>query len=106
MLKVISKNAEVTGTHLQGRITTSYDKLVEVFGEPTYNDNDPRDKVQVEWALKFSDGTVATIYNWKDYDDGSRCKQALHYDWHIGGMNYDAVMNVYELAEEEVYYGA
>ena len=39
------------GTSLMGYITTTYDELVEKFGEPTYRDD--LDKSTVEWTLKF-----------------------------------------------------
>jgi hypothetical protein len=46
----------------QGRIAVKYAALVAAFGEP-----DPgTDKTDAEWALRFSDGTLATIYNYKD----------------------------------------
>jgi len=112
-MQLIDNNANVTGTSLQGYISTSFDNLVKAFGKPIYDCDDSYDKVQVEWALQFEDedgdSVVATIYNWKDYDDGSACKQALEYDWHIGGNSYDAVQAVYammETAEAAEYYGA
>ena len=36
---------------LQGCVKTTYDKLIEVFGEPTYTDADPYEKVNCEWAV-------------------------------------------------------
>ena len=40
-------------TSLQGKITTTYDKLVEVFGEPTMTDASPYEKVNAQWMLEF-----------------------------------------------------
>ena len=76
---------EANGTHLQGYIRAYYHELVEVFGAPEGGG----DKTTVEWALKFEDGTVATIYDWKEYETpmGS-------YDWHIGGKSKQAVRAV------------
>jgi hypothetical protein len=70
-------------TFLQGYIETTYDELVKVFGEPTVLEGD---KVTVEWILQFSDGTVATIYDWKL----SETPMGV-YNWHIGGRSQRAV---------------
>jgi hypothetical protein len=73
----------VNGTSLQGYIATTYDKLVETFGEPNGSSGD---KTNSEWILKFPDGTIATIYDWKL----SQTPKDL-YDWHIGGHSKKAV---------------
>ena len=39
------------------------------------------DKVQVEWAIKFPDGTIATIYDYKQYNVDP---DDIDY-WSIGG---------------------
>lgn len=83
----------VNGTHLQGTINATYARLVEVFGEP--NCNGDAYKVQKEWIIKFEDGTIATIYDWKEGDN--------HYtnvtDWHIGGFS-DIVVTLVNAALE------
>jgi len=78
-----SKDAYADGTSLQGYVTAYYHELVEVFGEPDLTNGD---KVTAEWCLEFEDGTVATIYDWKEYETpmGS-------YRWHIGGKDGMAV---------------
>ena len=80
-IKLIDTEATVGGTSLQGYIKTTYDDLVEVFGEPRYTGGD--DKVTTEWDLEFEvddEYVVATIYDWKldetPFDE---------YRWHIGG---------------------
>ena len=81
-----TKDANANGTHLVGTVNTTYDELVQCFGEPDlYNG----DKTNVEWCLEFADGTVATIYDWKmpEVPYG-------YYDWHIGGKSYLAVERV------------
>ena len=75
-------------TSLQGYVNTTYDKLVEVFGEPAVYTGD---KVTCEWSLKFADGTIATIYDYK-----TDCTPLEEYDWHIGGFNAYAVKRVCE----------
>lgn len=86
----------ICGTSLMGKVTTTYDKLVEAFGEPTYDASHSGDgKVIVEWTLDFRvetedgddfDYVTATVYAWKEssipYGE---------YDWHIGGNDYTAV---------------
>ena len=78
---------DVVGTCYQGKIDTSYHRLVETFGLPEYFEDD--DKVQVQWAIKFNDGTLATIYDWKDVKRASEVTE-----WHIGGHSQAAVVNV------------
>ena len=77
-----TKDADGNMTSLQGYIRAYYHEMVEVFGEP----DGGGDKTTVEWCLQFEDGTVATIYDWKEYETPMGC-----YDWHIGGKNKRAV---------------
>ena len=86
------KDCFKSGTSLQDYVTTSYSRLVEVFGEPDIGPNDTGcDKVTCEWDLRFEDGTYATIYDWKEYDTPFG-----EYRWHIGGNNYMAGVRVFE----------
>ena len=78
-------DADVNMTSLQGYMPARYEQLVAVFGEPT----DSGDKTTAEWALAFEDGTVATIYDWKEYETPMGL-----YSWHIGGMSKKAVDRV------------
>ena len=61
-------------------------ELIEKFGNPTYNHSeDYGDKVTREWELELSDGTLFTIYDWKEYryfDDEETI------EWHVG-TNYN-----------------
>jgi hypothetical protein len=75
------------GTSLQGYITATYSQLVELFGTPDAGG----DKTQAEWCLKFEDGTVATIYDWKE-----SVAPELVTDWHIGGFKIQAAFLVKE----------
>ena len=80
-IKLIDTEASVSGTSLQGYIKTTYDEIVEVFGEPRYTGGD--DKVTTEWDLEFEvddEYVVATIYDWKL--DKTPFGE---YRWHIGG---------------------
>ena len=75
-------DADVNMTSLQGYMEAYYHQLVEVFGQP----DGGGDKTTVEWCLAFEDGTVATIYDWKEYETPTGL-----YRWHIGGRNSRAV---------------
>lgn len=80
-----------SGTSLQGYISTSYDKLVHVFGPPTMDETSADNKVDIEWVLQIQEDNdepiTATIYNWKDYDGGKIASESDVYNWHIGGNN-------------------
>lgn len=85
------KHINYNMTSLQGYLTASYERLVELFGEPTEGDGY---KVDAEWIVEMDDGTVATIYNWKNgrnycEDDGLYVEEIT--EWHIGGHNKRAV---------------
>tara|TARA_B100001778_G_C18387818_1_gene538350 strand:+ start:203 stop:523 length:321 start_codon:yes stop_codon:yes gene_type:complete len=100
MLKVSVLNSEdvnVTGSSLVGYVKTTYDTLVEKFGDPTYTYGD---KTTAEWKLEFDvgdDWVTATIYDWKTYDTPMG-----EYDWHIGGFSMDAVDVVTEALNKEL----
>ena len=88
------------GTSYRGMIVTTYDKLVEVFGEPN---REAGDKVFNEWSLTFEIGDPedddwdvvdATIYDWKE-PHGSVSHYG-EYNWHIGGRGHQCVELVYE----------
>lgn len=80
------------GTSLQGYTETTMRKLIEVFGQPEYY-GDGGDKVTVEWCLKFEDGTVATIYDWKRYELGTpELDELIH--WNVGGFSPVALATV------------
>lgn len=88
----------INGTHLVGQIKTTYEKLVEKFGEPTFTDADPYEKVNCEWIIEakvISDDPdydeddyfykPFTVYCWKE----GRIPTEEH-SWHIGGDDYEA----------------
>ena len=84
---------EANGTSLQGYIRATYAELVERFGEPEGGG----DKTTVEWCLAFEDGTIATIYDWKEYET-----PMYAYDWHIGGKSDRAVTRVKQAFKQKV----
>jgi hypothetical protein len=78
---------DINGTHLQGYVHLKYEQLVAAFGQPTEADGY---KVDAEWGLRFDDGEIVTIYNWKNGKnycgpDGLRPEEIT--EWHVGGHN-------------------
>ena len=76
----------VNGTRLQGYVRTTFNKLIEVFDAPNIGKGD---KTNAEWGLRFADGTIATIYDWKE-----ALIPTKEYAWHIGGHDSNAVKRV------------
>jgi len=88
------------GTSLQGYVSVNYATLRELFGKPLDGDGY---KVDAEWIIQFDDGTVATIYNYKDGknyngEDGTETTEIT--EWHIGGNNPRSVYLVKELIDD------
>lgn len=84
---------QFNGTHLQGYVGTTFAKLQDLLGEGLGGG----DKTTQEWCIEFSDGTVATIYDWKEYNTPTG-----HYDWHVGGTEKRAVQLVKRLLAGEI----
>lgn len=103
MLKVKTAHwSAVNGTSLQGYITADFKVLKKLFGKPTDGDGY---KVDAEWCLEFSDGVVATIYNYKDgknYNGARGTPKTQITEWHVGGRSARAVANVEDMLE--LYY--
>ena len=90
-------NINVSGTSLQGYVEVSFERLVAMFGKPHESDGY---KVDAEWDIRLGDGTIATIYNWKNGTnycghEGLPASQMI--DWHVGGFNRDVVFKVQQL---------
>tara|TARA_R100000322_G_scaffold140306_1_gene96038 strand:- start:3328 stop:3648 length:321 start_codon:yes stop_codon:yes gene_type:complete len=88
---------DVNGTHLQGYIGVTFDCLCELFGEPTWGDEY---KVDWEWMVQFEDGTVATVYNWKNgpnYCGHRGMMPHMIKEWHVGGHTREALNHVQDL---------
>lgn len=92
-----NETADIGGTCLQGYILTTYANLVKHFGEPSH-DGDGY-KTDAEWVLTDENGTVVTLYNWKDGpnycgEDGTPVEDIL--EWHIGGRSDKVVDLIHE----------
>lgn len=89
------------GTSLQGYVETTFDNLVNIFGDPNVEDGD---KTTVEWHLSImadteqqghpTENVVATIYDWK-----TTTTPMGKYRWHVGGTSPLAVECVQEILD-------
>lgn len=82
------------GTGYRGILNANYYDLVQIFGEPEQGVF----KTDAEWVLYFEDGTLATIYNYKDGKnylgaDGLDVEDIT--EWHVGGFNQEAFHAVF-----------
>ena len=87
---------ETEGTFLVGEIYCSYQYLVEILGEP----EEGTDKTDAEWLIRFEDGTVATIYNWKNGPSytGVGSVEDIR-EWNVGGHSKNAFFLVQKLMD-------
>jgi hypothetical protein len=89
---------DTAGSHLIGVVVASYNMLKTAFGDACGGDGY---KTQVEWAIQFEDGTIATIYDWKKGDCYHGEGKGTHFskveEWHIGGFNHKAELRVLEV---------
>ena len=88
----------IYGTSLQGYIKASYEQLLKAFGPPNPRLCDNY-KTDVEWAFEFADGTVATLYNWKNgknYNGDEGLELNDIYEWNVGGRSEKAVSKLLE----------
>lgn len=82
--------------HLVDQLDVSYEHLVAALGEPFRPDpNEGDGKIDAEWVLLFDDGTLVTIYNYKDGPSylgprGTPVEQIR--DWHVGGVDRRAAI--------------
>lgn len=80
-MKKTNKNSSHTSFH-HHVIETTVEKLTNLLGEPTWNNNTGFGKVNVEWNCELEDGSVFTIYDWKNYRPISNTEEI---EFHIGG---------------------
>ena len=81
------------GSSLVGYMRTTYDDIVKVLGEP-HHVSDGSDKVTAEWDIRFVDGPLVTIYDYREYKTPKDS-----YEWHIGGISKNALVYIAELFE-------
>lgn len=95
-------NKSLDGTSFYGNtITASLADLISVLGE-THCEGTTNDKVQNEWNLELEDGTVFSVYDWKEY---RRYTDTEEIEWHIGGMSENATYRAQCYLEEALAEG-
>lgn len=82
MIKKTNKSLDGTSFHGATFNATLADLQV-ILGAPN-SGGDHHDKVQNEWELELEDGTIFSVYDWKEY---RRYTDKETIEWHIGGMN-------------------
>jgi len=91
-----TNDANIERTSLKGYVIASFDELVDAFGAPDDGPDDRTgDKVTCCWRLQFEDGTVATIYDWKEQETPYH-----RYHWHVGGKSATALDHVHKTLYE------
>lgn len=95
-------NKSLHGTSFHGNtITATVADLMNVLGAPDCT-GDSNDKVQNEWELELEDGTVFSVYDWKEY---RRYTDTEKIEWHIGGMSENATYRAQCYLEEALAEG-
>jgi hypothetical protein len=89
------EHINLAGSSYKGDITTTYDKLVELFGEPSKNSGDG--KTDVNWKVEFENGEVANIYNYKNGVKYGNPNIETITEWTIGGYKSVVVKLINEL---------
>ena len=65
-------------------INASVNDLTKVLGEPQYDANHGTDKINFEWMMELNDGSVFTVYDYKEYRVLDK-REII--EWHVGGLN-------------------
>lgn len=65
-------------------INASVNDLTKVLGRPQYDANHGTDKINFEWIMELNDGSVFTVYDYKEYRVLDK-REII--EWHIGGLN-------------------
>jgi hypothetical protein len=94
-MKATFKSTGGTSFH-DSVISETLANLISVLGEPNYSGNDGEDKVNFEWEMETEDGTVFTVYDWKEYRSISDHEVI---EWHIGGKSRSDT----EKARQEIF---
>lgn len=74
----------IHGSSLRGYIDATYSQLLEVLGEPTYDEPSGDEKTQMEWVVEF-EGDIFTIYDWKTYSRNYTENELTRFN--VGGKN-------------------
>lgn len=98
--EVLSPDMTSGGTSLKGHKFTTYGRLNEVLGPPTFTSADPYDKVSCEWVLdtQWYDANCIEEIDRDDWEYETVTIYAWKYgripleecEWNIGGTSYNA----------------
>ena len=87
-------NKSANGTSFHGTtFTSTVADLRKILGEPQCEQNDGQDKCNFDWTMETEDGTIFTVYDWKEYRP---LKEDEEVEWHVGGysgMNTEKALN-------------
>jgi hypothetical protein len=86
---------DCTGTGLQSTIQATLLELTAVFGRPRAG----ADGSFFEWHIRFEDGTVCTIYDWRRLEQPEPREVMA---WHIGARRYIDAAYVHEAFRNEL----
>jgi hypothetical protein len=93
---------DISGTSFHGStISATLADLISILG-PTHGTGDTQDKVQNEWDLELEDGTIFTVYDWKEY---RRYTDTETIEWHIGGRSTSDTYRAQQALEEALAEG-
>lgn len=95
----LNENANLSCS-LVGYITANFEELQTLFGNPSMGDGF---KTDAEWVVTFEDRSYLSIYNYKDGvnyngEEGTPTDEIT--DWHLGGVNKDAIPHLEKLLKE------
>jgi len=65
-------------------ITTTVNKLIKAIGKPYMHNNNGSDKTNFEWKMELEDGTLFTVYDYKEY---RKLDLDELIEFHIGGYD-------------------
>jgi len=78
-------NQSSSGTSFYGVVfSTTPQKLIDLFPNSFYSQNDGSDKTNFDFTLETESGDVFTIYDWKYY---RALSMNDFIEWNIGGFN-------------------
>ena len=92
---------KTSGTGFKGKIKLDYYDILDRLGKPKECDGH---KTDAEWEIEFYDGTVATLYNWKNGKNFCGEKGLALYQidkWNVGGFKREALDKVNKLFKGE-----
>jgi hypothetical protein len=82
-MKQTNKSANGTSFH-DTTFFASVSDLRKILGEPYSEQNDGQDKCNFDWTMETEDGTIFTVYDWKEYRP---LKEDEEVEWHVGGYS-------------------